>query len=578
MSASDFAQAPPQRSKRLRAYWQTPFPAERIDRRLCLVLAGLSMLLACRRIWAGGFGWSDAPLHAMDGIFLADAFRAWPTADPVGWAEQYYGRLPCLGFVVYWPPGFACLEGALFLLTGPSVIAARALVAACFAASVVLAYALGRRLAGRAGAIAAAVLLMSAPFGLDWSRQVMLEWPAAMWVMLAAYLAVRFVDEPTWPLGLLAGLAVFAAYMTKQQAGHVALLVVAMPIIRADRFTAVPWLKIFLPAGAGLAAIAYYHKLVSPCAKLASYLTAGETHWRHLLDPAAWLHYPLRIGQIVGPVTLTLAVLGIVGLVLARRRGLLLLLLVWLGAAYLACTIPAWKELRYGFWLLLPAAMLAGAGLVSALPGKARYAAVAAALLGGAFQVSKDLSRPVYRLSDYSDAVRWLSLQGDADVVLIDGLREGQFVWDLRRDPPAAARILPLRASKVLYSWAARRRWMYSEYVKSEQDIVELLSRFGIRYIVVEWRLPEGADPQQYDPPPRRMLRHLLETDERFELAASWPIRDDPAWRNVELRIYRWDAPHRSESFIEIPIPAAGRTIKVPLQREEPSGDTQPGP
>ena len=233
--------------KRKRAYWQTPWPAGKTDAWICAALAAVTLLLACRRIWAGGFGWSDAPLHAMDGAFLLDAVRAWPRNDPVGWAENYYAHFPCLGFVVYWPPGFAVLEAMAFAVFGLHALVARATVALCAATAVALAYLVGRRISGRAGGVCFALLLATCPFGMQWARQVMLEWPAVMWILLAVYAAVRFADEPTLPMGVVAGLAVLAAYMTKQQAGHIALVTLAVPIVRADRWSAVPWWKMVIP-------------------------------------------------------------------------------------------------------------------------------------------------------------------------------------------------------------------------------------------------------------------------------------------------------------------------------------------
>jgi len=558
--------------KRKRAYWQTPWPAGKTDAWICAALAAVTLLLACRRIWAGGFGWSDAPLHAMDGAFLLDAVRAWPRNDPVGWAENYYAHFPCLGFVVYWPPGFAVLEAMAFAVFGLHALVARATVALCAATAVALAYLVGRRISGRAGGVCFALLLATCPFGMQWARQVMLEWPAVMWILLAVYAAVRFADEPTLPMGVVAGLAVLAAYMTKQQAGHIALVALAMPIVRADRWSAVPWWKMVIPVLLAMGGILYYHKIVSPYCRLTPYLTAGSQPWMHLLRPGTWLYYPVRLHEILGLPMLLTGAAGTAMLVLARKRGVLLLAVVWLLGAYLACTIPAWKEVRYGFWLIAPAAFLAGAGLVEATPARARIFAVAAVMLAAAWQVRTDLARPVYRPSDYAPAVAWLADKPDADVVLIDGLREGQFVWDLRRNARAAWRIIPLRGSKVLYSRAARNRWLYSEHVKSEQDIADLLSKYGIRYIIAEWGIPAGADPDQYDPRPRRLLRSLLESDGRFTLAARWPITGDPAWRDVELRAYTWHAPKRTADYVEIPIPAAGRKVRVRLPNDKPAG------
>src|SRR6476646_4332839 len=51
----------------------------------------------------GEFWWSDAPRHALNGVFVRDMLAAFPWRDPVGFAMQYYGRYPALT-ILFYPP------------------------------------------------------------------------------------------------------------------------------------------------------------------------------------------------------------------------------------------------------------------------------------------------------------------------------------------------------------------------------------------------------------------------------------------------------------------------------------------
>src|SRR5262245_12513798 len=71
-----------------------------------IILIVLS-LIGLPQISAGGLGWSDAPNHTFDGIFILELLKQRPWGHLREWAEQSYLHYPTLGIVVYYPPGFA---------------------------------------------------------------------------------------------------------------------------------------------------------------------------------------------------------------------------------------------------------------------------------------------------------------------------------------------------------------------------------------------------------------------------------------------------------------------------------------
>jgi hypothetical protein len=172
------------------------------------LLSGVLIVLAVlvtggRGITAGGLGWSDAPNHTFDGIFILEFVKdvtngnvqAFEPDSVQRWAEQFYLKHPTLGIVVYWPPGFAIIEAAVFGVFGVSVAAARATVLLFAIGAALLMYALGKRLFDRTTGLLAALLLITCPHGVLWLNDVMLEWPATFWILAALY-AYQADDGP----------------------------------------------------------------------------------------------------------------------------------------------------------------------------------------------------------------------------------------------------------------------------------------------------------------------------------------------------------------------------------------------
>src|SRR5262249_18795110 len=92
----------------------------------------------------------------------------------------------------------------------------------------------------------------------------------------------------------------------------------------------------------------------------------------------------------------------------------------------------------------------------------------------------------VGHLPNYAFALAELANRPDAALVLVDAVRDGQFVVDAYQNPKTRNKIIPLRASKFLYVRAARERYQYQQFVQRPEDIVAFLDEYGIRYIVTE--------------------------------------------------------------------------------------------
>ncbi|MCA9255565.1 MAG: glycosyltransferase family 39 protein, partial [Phycisphaerales bacterium] len=489
-----------------------------------------------------------------------------------------------------------------FAVTGVSLLAARCVVLAfAFAAAYTL-FRLLRDVYDDGVAMIAALLLATCPFGELWMTDIMLEWPATFWMLLAAWAHVRSLMNPRRRAGaiwsVVCGGAIAAAFLTKQTAGFIwpVILLHAM-LSRGGR----RWLLRRSTIGAfALAAIVIglYERVSKPYAGLASKLLEVE------VDP---IWYARRGVEIFGWGILCAAGIGIVaGLRAITTRGRVRggstgtdldpatlagslavavrnetspavslrptwLLLIWFAGWYAFSSAIEAKEPRYLFFALPPVVTLAAFGVraMGRWIDRGRRERLAIVLLAGLVIVGNTLwaiANSRGRLPSYAPAVETLVERGDADLVLVDAVRDGQFVFDVYDNPAARGRIIPLRASKLLYARAARMKYGGEILVEREADIVEMLNALGIRYIVMESQSPRTNDAT-IDPAPRKLLRSLVADSSRFALRGDWPLAcDDPDWSDVSLRVYEYLAcPGRTTDRITIPVPAMGRDVEIEL-------------
>ncbi len=558
-----------------------------VDVAAVVVLTGMVIALGGKRIGTGGFSWSDAPIHAMDGALLHDLMADWENVGDIeDWVRRYYARYPCLGLVVFYPPLHPIVEGAAYRVFGISEAVARGTVVAMAVVAVLGLYWLGVQMFNRPAACLAAGLLATAPFGVAWLRMTMLEWSAVAPAILAAGCYQAWYHRPGWGWAILGALATCAALLTKQTTvfllvlflthlvtvGVVAELRENWPTgLRHRRYESGVRMALTVAAAALiiLVVLGLYDRVSSRYAEFSRFLVSGRPPWAHLGRLDNYTQYIRWFDTIFGWPFLLAWVTGLTVVAVrwqwqGSRFSLLWLLLVWVQQ-----TLVAWKEPRYFFFALPAAALLAGRGWTIWLRWRGLPLGFipVAGLIGYQFVVG--LQTPASRLPDYSGAVQVLVERGDADVVLMDGLREGQFVFDVRTNAKAAGRIITLRGSKMLYSRAARGRWRHTTHRGRPEEIIELLDEFGVRYVVVESQLP-AIPPQaqgDWDEPASRALRELLADTTRFELIGRFSLKcEDPIWDNVELRVYHYpSAPPRRAKSVKIPIPALRQTVVVPL-------------
>lgn len=534
----------------------------------------LSVVVWTEKISVGGFSWSDAPIHAMDGVFVYDFARAViggqvhlsNFANVKEWAYQYYGKYPSLGIVVFYPPMFAAIESLVYGAVGISVLASRLTVVLLGSVGFWAFYFVGRKLYDKWIAVLMAGIWASLPATVLWGRMVMLEVPTVAMILVTVLFYLNYKENERYVWLILAGMGVVGSFLMKQWAIFISV------VLASDMIMTFGVKKVFVRRNVVLGVIVAgmilaYMMFSSGYAELSKMLVRGD-NWRHLFRVETWLFYVKVLPNVLGVPLLVVSVAGVLVSLVSGRFGLIRIAAMWAVIFYLFATVIAYKEQRY-LYLIVPAFVWFACGGLAVGLSDTKLSKVGKWILVGVFAVQAYgglINGPV-RLNDYSRAAKLVTNKSDTNVVLVDGAREGQFVFDMRKVQGVNGRMYVVRGSKLLYSRAARRRWKYKEYVRNERDILKLIKKYGIRYIVVESAAANVPDWQDYFPPPSQKLRKLLSNRRLFVKVDEFPVCDDKnnkVWADVKLQVFKYKGKIRSGvNEIVIPVPAMGRDIKI---------------
>lgn len=527
-----------------------------LQRTYCLAVIGIvAVILYATSPLTGDFWWSDAPRHALNGIFVKDLLTALPLADPAGYATGYYLQYPALT-ILFYPPLFYAVSAAFFAVAGIGHPQAQMVVAMFYFALGAGCFALARFWLRPLGALAAAVLLMVMPEMALWGRQVMLEVPMLAFTCWAAWLLLRFDREGRFGLFCGALILMIAAVYTKQTA---ALIVPACAwhlargrgrsLVTQPRFWAALALAAIALIPLGVLTLKFGAANIQSVVAVADMPAARASL-------ANWLWYGARLPGMTGWLPLLMAALFLV-LRGARKdfpvpRRDLEFLAGWFAGGYLLLSVISLKEERHATLLLVPLAIWAAALVDGLSLPLLRRTALAAAVSGClAFTLA---FCPVPRVSGYRQAAQWIGRMAPPhSVIIFSGKRDGSFIYAMRT-ATGRSDLWTVRADKLLLDVAVRRQLGVREHDLSEAQIRDLIRRLNVRYIVMQqdfWT----------DLPVMRRFQHVLASASfremtRIAVEANVPTEDK------EIRIYRSLMPPASgDGTVTVGLPIIGRSI-----------------
>jgi hypothetical protein len=530
-----------------------------------LVLLAAVGLLYATTAPEGEFWWSDAPRHAMNGVFLRDLVADMPWRAPQQWAFDYYLQYPALT-ILFYPPLFPAVEAIFFAAFGVSSKVALLAVATFYLAMGLGAWRLTCRWLDPWRAGAAALVFVGLGEIALWGRQVMLEVPACAFLLWGAHWFLRWLDDAKpWRL-YLAVVLLLAGLYTKQTVVFILPVLLVLLLLRrgrsglADRHVwiagglaavcAIPLLVLTVKFGqANLTSVAGVVDAQVSRASLAGWLYYLEL----LPSQAGWVvvglaaFYPVlpRFHQTLGmsaPLKDDLAVLGL-----------------WFAVGYLFFSAIDLKESRHTTVILFPLAAAAVILLARALPGRASLAACWVLAVGGlAYTV---IWQPVPAVGGYRQAAQWVKDNVPPGVIMFSGKRDGSFIFDLRAlDKDRAYTVL--RADKLLLDIAVRRQLGVTDKGLSPQQIEQALSRAHVSTVVAQrdfW----------VDIASMERFQALLDSD-RFRERRRVAIQANVPHPDQELRIYQSLIPDSpGNRRFEVNLPIIGRSVagQLPADR-----------
>lgn len=493
----------------------------------------------------GGFSWSDASRHAMDGAFFYDGFRALPVDDPFDWASRFYLRHPAIS-VPFYPPLFGVVEALFYALTGPSHFSAQLSVAAFLLLLAAGAYRLAKRHTGVVAAGSLALLLIASRETAFWGRQVMLEIPACALLVWSADAFCRYFETRRRRCLYLAGVFYLLSLATKLNG--VFMLPVFLSTLawgvhrrRCPRQVALASAGALLLIAAAVACYVHHFGRVNIGAVLGGQTGDELSRW----TPGNWLFYLKVLPGQLGPVIFPAACASLVAIPEVWRRGerhVVVFFAAWLAWGYLFFSLVALKEQRHTVFLLFPLLFLLvyairlkwNSAVSETLPG---FLAAAALVHVLAFDGVPAVNN-VARAADF--VARHAPQQSR---VLINSRWDGNFIfclWTHRERGDLAV----IRSDKLLLEMAVKRSMGVLDHGLPDDEIIDMLDCYGVVTIVHEKDFWVDLDSMA-------RLQALLRGG-RFERVATVDLQGPRAGEGGQFEIYR--NPH---AILDRPIPVS---------------------
>jgi hypothetical protein len=526
---------------------------------VCALVAALTVTAAVlgKDVSRGSMIDPDAAAHAMDGVLIHDWIKAGPAAwlSPMAFAREQYGHYPTLGIGGHYPPGFAVVEAAFFLLFGVSTTTARWCVLLFGLVSAAGTYVFVRPLAGRGVAALAAILLIGLPATTHWGRQIMLEVPLMATLIWSAIALGWYACRPGWARLCVAAAATLLTLAFKQS-GIFLICATAITLGWEAYRGRASWKHAVFVAVLAMVSLGGILLTLDQ----ASLKTVSGYSTVPLLSFASILFYVKSLPDQVGWGVL---IGGIAGIALATRRtGIAgVLLAAWLFVAWVMITGTSLKTPRFGYVLVFPlvvGAALAAGRLLAALPG-GRWHAIGTAV-GVAAVAWIGLARPVTAGPEFGPLVQEWRDGIDGQVVLFSGLRDGDFVFAVRERIPWRSSVV-IRGSKLFYTCVAPPSLDMVSYVQSPKELSEVMRRYAFRDVFVERENLVGAPQDDW-------LRAYLQSSGDYTLADTKVVdgRQIRGKRMIHIDRYRLARPlERQVDFFDIPVPRTRDTIRIPI-------------
>jgi hypothetical protein len=456
-------------------------------------LMAASLGLSLYKVTTTGPLWPDSPRYANGGAMVHDWLASGIPVDVYHFAQANYARYPAFSLPFH-PPAYPVLLGGWFWMTGVSYLAGRVFVATCLGATACLIAFILRRLgAVQSAAMGCAVLWLTTPEVVRWSRDTMSEVPSMALMLGASLVFLTWLDSPSprsgriWGAFVLAGLAFFSRVTT---AGVLPCWFLYAAVTgRGRRMISRPVilaLILYLVAGGGYVRFAgtfSRHEVAADGKGQGPTIENLATFAACLPEAATWG-------------TTALAVAGLVAaIILGGRSRVMTFGLCWLAAyAGFKLAMPTSPEIRHIFGALPALPFLASCLWDQRFPEVVRRGLTPMLLV---LAVAANLYQDSYLprgVVGYSEVARLLASQGRPGNVLLACPEDQELIFRYREATSDAERIM-VRADRTL----AIRVSSYANVpprilAREANDLLQVVRDGRIRYLVTTESDSAGTD------------------------------------------------------------------------------------
>jgi 4-amino-4-deoxy-L-arabinose transferase-like glycosyltransferase len=525
----------------------------------------VALIVGLYHVNASGPLWPDAPRYANAGAMIHDWLRSGKLLEPYEFAKLNYSQYPAFS-VPYHPIGYPFFLGLLFLFTGVSYLAARSFVAICLGISGCIFFGILRKLEnGRGASILGALLLISMPEILRWSRDTMSEIPALMFILAATLLFQYWIESrrPSHCWGAFA-LAALAFQCRVTTIG-----------ILPQWFLSLIWLRrwrTFLSRHLLLASLLFLI-VCSGWIVFSMRFSRFETwdnHATNRLSLFSWENlsfYPSCMPAMSGWALTLAAIAGAIYGLSKPKRGrehLQLFWLFWFFAYYGFQLLLSINEQRY-FLLALPSLPGLAVLLISKKDNVPRGRFAWCALLGVALALNLGyLFQMPAGIVGYDAVAKALSRETKPGNVLVACFHDQELIFRFREWSTESQRIM-IRSDRSLAIRLSKYTGVKPQILAHQsEDLFSIVLRGRVRYMITCSPQPSQIE----DRPEEMVLAHRVAEShpERFALIGEFPLFLQIGGKGSRRFVYIWEylgvlPPGPSE--IPVVIPTANLQFKL---------------
>jgi hypothetical protein len=478
----------------------------------------------------GDFSYSDAPRHALNGVFILDFFSGFQFQNPMQYAKTYYDQYPAIT-IGFYPPLVSFIMAAFYAIFGVSHFTAQLCIASFHAGLGVGSYLLARRSLDSLPALAVAVITLTAPVVSMWGSQVMLDVPATCFLIWSVIFLCKWMDESNQRHLVTAVILFIAGLYTKQVIAFLALPVLLTIVCRNQ-------IKLIYNKACisiiPLAGMSY----VFGKANMESVAGARQDDLP-LASLKAWTYYLGVLPEACGwPVTL----FGLAGLIFAivkwkkiqNDKPDLLMFLFWFIVAYLFYSLIALRMPRNVIQFIFPLSYFSVWLIVQVSNAKRQW--ISASVTGILAMITVYIGIVLTNVQ-FVDGYREAALYAQQNIasgknILFHGNRDGSFIYNVRTfDEKKSLKII--RSDKLFLKLKIERERGVKDLGVSEQDMLKILRDNHIGFIVSQkdfWT----------DLPSMSRFQNLLINEQIFEKLKTIMIQSNSPTQDKELVIYRF--------------------------------------